>query len=83
MQRRRRHVSRFSRWDAGHPETIGPWRAGAWDRPLSATWGRDLTVDPFRKHCLLHGLDEIGLTLEKEKSIAGFEQREAEERPWL
>jgi 3-isopropylmalate/(R)-2-methylmalate dehydratase small subunit len=40
-------------------------------------------VDPFRKHCLLHGLDDIGLTLEKEKTIAGFETREAAERPWL
>ena len=40
-------------------------------------------VDPFRKHCLLNGLDDIGLTLEKEAKIGGFETREAEQRPWL
>ena len=31
-------------------------------------------IDPFRKHCLLNGLDNIGLTLEKEKSIKAFEE---------
>ena len=40
-------------------------------------------VDQFRKHCLLNGLDDIGLTLEKEDKITGFEKREAEQRPWL
>jgi 3-isopropylmalate/(R)-2-methylmalate dehydratase small subunit len=40
-------------------------------------------IDPFKKHCLLNGLDDIGLTLEKEKSIASFEQRHKSERPWL
>jgi len=40
-------------------------------------------VDPFRKHCLLEGLDDIGLTLEKAPSIAGFESRMAQERPWV
>jgi 3-isopropylmalate/(R)-2-methylmalate dehydratase small subunit len=39
-------------------------------------------IDPFRKHCLLNGLDSIGLTLEKEKSIRDFEARDAELRPW-
>jgi 3-isopropylmalate/(R)-2-methylmalate dehydratase small subunit len=39
-------------------------------------------IDPFRKHCLLNGLDNIGLTLEKEKSISEFEQRYASARPW-
>ena len=32
-------------------------------------------VDPFRKHCLLNGLDDIGLTLEKAASIDSFEAR--------
>lgn len=32
-------------------------------------------VDPFRKHCLLHGLDEIGLTLQQEAAIAAYEAR--------
>ncbi|WP_436638036.1 3-isopropylmalate dehydratase small subunit [Microbaculum sp. FT89] len=40
-------------------------------------------VDPFRKHCLLNGLDDIGLTLEKEAKIGRFETQEAEQRPWL
>ncbi|WP_439542413.1 3-isopropylmalate dehydratase small subunit [Hyphomicrobium sp.] len=39
-------------------------------------------VDPFRKHCLLNGLDNIGLTLEKEKAIKDFEARDASARPW-
>ena len=39
-------------------------------------------IDPFRKHCLLNGLDAIGLTLEKEKAISDFEARNAEARPW-
>jgi 3-isopropylmalate/(R)-2-methylmalate dehydratase small subunit len=40
-------------------------------------------IDPFKKHCLLNGLDDIGLTLKKEKSIATFEERHKAERPWL
>ena len=39
-------------------------------------------VEPFRKHCLLNGLDNIGLTLEKEKAIKDFEGRDAVARPW-
>jgi 3-isopropylmalate/(R)-2-methylmalate dehydratase small subunit len=39
-------------------------------------------VDPFRKHCLLNGLDDIGLTLEKEKSIKAFEETAHAARPW-
>ncbi|HSO43130.1 MAG TPA: 3-isopropylmalate dehydratase small subunit [Rhodospirillales bacterium] len=40
-------------------------------------------VDPFRKSCLLGGLDEIGLTLQKATSIAAFEQRHKASQPWL
>ena len=40
-------------------------------------------IDPFRKHCLLNGLDAIGLTLEKKQSIEKFEQSAATARPWL
>ena len=40
-------------------------------------------VDPFRKHCLLNGLDDIGLTLEKAASIDSFEAKAAQERPWV
>lgn len=40
-------------------------------------------VDPFRKRCLLEGLDEIGLTQTYERDIAAFETRHAREFPWL
>ncbi|KGM50168.1 3-isopropylmalate dehydratase small subunit [Pseudooceanicola atlanticus] len=40
-------------------------------------------VDPFRKHCLLEGLDDIGLTLEKSASIDAFEAQAAQSRPWV
>jgi 3-isopropylmalate/(R)-2-methylmalate dehydratase small subunit len=39
-------------------------------------------IDPFRKHCLLNGLDDIGLTLEKAPSIDAFEKKNADARPW-
>ncbi len=39
-------------------------------------------VDAFRKHCLLNGLDDIGLTLQKEKSISNFETQAGTARPW-
>jgi 3-isopropylmalate/(R)-2-methylmalate dehydratase small subunit len=40
-------------------------------------------IDAFRKHCLLNGLDEVGLTLAMDPEIAAFEQRRAAEMPWL
>ena len=40
-------------------------------------------VDPFRKHCLVNGLDDIGLTLEKAASIDSFEARDRMARPWM
>jgi 3-isopropylmalate/(R)-2-methylmalate dehydratase small subunit len=40
-------------------------------------------IDPFRKHCLLNGLDNIGLTLEKANAISSFENSTASSRPWL
>ena len=39
-------------------------------------------VDPFRRHCLLNGLDDIGLTMEKADAIEDFEKRYAAEAPW-
>lgn len=41
------------------------------------------TLDPFRKDCLLKGLDGIGLTLQHESAIAAYETRRAQEAPWL
>jgi 3-isopropylmalate/(R)-2-methylmalate dehydratase small subunit len=40
-------------------------------------------IDPFRKHCLLNGLDDIGLTMEKAASIDAFEKKQASAQPWL
>ena len=40
-------------------------------------------VDPFRKTCLLEGLDDIGLTLEKSENIASFEETRQSSQPWL
>lgn len=40
-------------------------------------------VDPFRKQCLLEGLDDIGLTLKKQATIDGFEKSVTSERPWM
>lgn len=40
-------------------------------------------VDPFRKHCLLNGLDDIGLTLQHVDDIKAYEQNRVKEAPWL
>jgi len=40
-------------------------------------------VDPFKKHCLLNGLDDIGLTLAKTDAIKAYERKVAAERPWV
>jgi 3-isopropylmalate/(R)-2-methylmalate dehydratase small subunit len=39
-------------------------------------------VDPHRKHCLLNGLDDVGLTLQNEKSIKTYEDKAKAARPW-
>jgi 3-isopropylmalate/(R)-2-methylmalate dehydratase small subunit len=40
-------------------------------------------IDEFRRHCLLHGLDDIGLTLQDEKYIHKYEEKRKQEAPWL
>ena len=40
-------------------------------------------IDAFKKHCLLNGLDDIGLTMEKEDQIASFEESHKAAQPWL
>lgn len=40
-------------------------------------------IDPFRKHCLLNGLDEVALTLERREQISQFEQRRSASQGWL
>jgi 3-isopropylmalate/(R)-2-methylmalate dehydratase small subunit len=43
----------------------------------------EFDVDPFRKDCLLHGWDDIGLTLKHADAIRAFEARHLREQPWL
>ena len=50
-------------------------------RPDGGTFA--FAVDAFRKHCLLHGLDDIGLTLEHADAIRAFETRHRARQPWL
>lgn len=40
-------------------------------------------IDGFRRHCLLNGLDDIGLTMQKGGDISGYETRQAAAQPWL
>jgi len=40
-------------------------------------------IDPFKKHCLLNGLDDIGLTLQHADDIAAYEQKRKQQAPWL
>jgi len=40
-------------------------------------------IDPFRKHCLLNGLDDIGLTLKKVEQIQAYEKHRRQAAPWL
>ncbi|HYC63429.1 MAG TPA: 3-isopropylmalate dehydratase small subunit [Reyranellaceae bacterium] len=40
-------------------------------------------IDPFRKHLLLNGLDDIGLTMEKASDIDTFERKQKDQQPWL
>ena len=54
-------------------------RAGTADG--SMTFGFD--IDPFRKHCLINGLDDIGLTLQHADAIREFEARHLADEPWL
>ncbi|WP_090330342.1 3-isopropylmalate dehydratase small subunit [Nitrosomonas sp. Nm51] len=43
----------------------------------------EFSVDTFRKHCLLNGLDDIGLTLQHADKIREFEQKRRKQQPWL
>ena len=40
-------------------------------------------IDPFRKHCMLNGLDDIGLTLQKEPQISAYEGKNRTAQPWV
>ena len=43
----------------------------------------EFVIDPFRKHCLLNGVDEIGLTMASSDAIAAYENKIATDQPWL
>jgi 3-isopropylmalate/(R)-2-methylmalate dehydratase small subunit len=58
------------------------------DLPAQTVTGPDgkvdeFEIDPFRKHCLINGLDDIGLTLEQAPAISTYEGRIAADRPWV
>ena len=40
-------------------------------------------IDEFRKHCLINGLDDIGLTMQKQSNIDDFEKKREAEKPWI
>lgn len=43
----------------------------------------EFEIDPFRKHCLINGVDEIGLTLKSSDAISVYEAKLSANRPWL
>src|SRR5690606_16324931 len=45
--------------------------------------GHGFAIDPYRKHCLVNGLDDIGITLQHAGEISAYEKRRAVEAPWL
>jgi 3-isopropylmalate/(R)-2-methylmalate dehydratase small subunit len=67
--------------DAENPELSVDLVTQTISRPNGATINFD--VEPFRKQCLLDGLDDIGLTLEKGREIDRFEAGRDADRPWL
>ena len=52
---------------------------------VSDAAGREMSfeIDEFRKYCLLNGLDDIGLTMQKADRIKAFEQQYYDKMPWL
>ncbi|MEO0772386.1 MAG: 3-isopropylmalate dehydratase small subunit [Pseudomonadota bacterium] len=55
------------------------------DNVITTSEGKEIpfSVEPFRRECLLQGLDDIGLTLEKVDHIEAFETRMAAKQPWI
>jgi len=47
------------------------------------SWSAGFAIDPFRKYCLVHGLDDIGLTLRHVDKIKAFEEKRRIAQPWL
>ena len=67
--------------DFENPELKIDLQAQTISRPNGATISFE--IDPFRKECLIDGLDDIGLTLEKKEAINSYEQDRKTNMPWL
>lgn len=67
--------------DAGNPELTVDLAAQEIRGPNGITFPFEL--DAFRKQCLLEGLDDIGLTLQKEADISAYEESHKQSMPWL
>jgi 3-isopropylmalate/(R)-2-methylmalate dehydratase small subunit len=67
--------------DRENPELTVDLETETITRPNGATVS--FKIDPFRRKCLLEGLDDIGLTLEKKEKIDDFEAKQRESQPWL
>jgi 3-isopropylmalate/(R)-2-methylmalate dehydratase small subunit len=67
--------------DAENPELTIDLEAMLIRRPNGAGIAFDL--EAFRRDCLLNGLDDIGITMKKEKSIDSFEEKQKKAQPWL
>lgn len=67
--------------DSENPELKIDLQAQTISRPNGATISFE--IDPFRKECLIDGLDDIGLTLEKKEAINSYEQDRKTNMPWL
>jgi len=50
---------------------------------LDGSFSRSFDIEPFRKHCLINGFDDIGLTLQHAEKIRAFESRRLSDQPWL
>jgi 3-isopropylmalate/(R)-2-methylmalate dehydratase small subunit len=50
---------------------------------VDGKFSRKFDVEPFRKHCLINGLDDIGLTLQHADKIKSYETKRLTEKPWL
>ena len=53
------------------------------ERPAANGEAFPFKIDEFRKHCLLNGLDDIGLTLAKADQINAFEKKYLSAQPWI
>ena len=71
------HVMRAARAGEGYRLTVDLATQQVGDRD---GWTAHFAIDPFRRHCLMSGLDEIGLTLQFESKIRAFEEARAADR---